>query len=167
MPPGALGGVSVFQLAFWIIFVVLKYLYPTTSHLLELNFSLFHSSSLSQAQKNTLVTWVVHDIRHRQQAQVFPNQDLSKMNGAKTQGTKALALGTYCFWQWHIAFTRKPFAILFILLRVPHTLTWEASADSCRDTPQGTLCTFTLLGGQRRFKNLLLQVTLTFFLYTC
>lgn len=71
MPPGALGGVSKFQLAFWIIFVVLKYLYPATSHLLELNFSLFHSSSLSQAQRRMLSTWAVPDMRHCHYQQCF------------------------------------------------------------------------------------------------
>lgn len=71
MPPGALGGVSKFQLAFWIIFVVLKYLYPATSHLLELNFSLFHTSSLSQAQRRMLSTWAVPDMRHCHYRQCF------------------------------------------------------------------------------------------------
>ena len=44
---------------------------------------------------------------------------------------------------------------------------WEAPADSCRDTPQGSLHTFTLLGGLRRLEQLLLLVTLTFFFHKC
>lgn len=124
MPPGALGGISAFQLASWIIFVVLKYLYPTTSHLPGLNFSL--SSLRSPARRHTLITGVVCDLRRCHQGQRCFLIRLKRDEWGHDSGqrgpprTWSLLLLTWAHW-----FHREgPFAILFIPFSELHAPAW-------------------------------------------